>query len=78
MAVEIESILLCAIGIAIGASLAVLLAAQFEEQLFHVSPSDLGALTTTALLIIAVAIVATAVPCRIIARTDPASSLKSM
>lgn len=76
--IVMRSVILCGTGVATGTALAVLIATQFEEQLFQVRPADLTVLTGTAVLIIAVAVAATVVPCRIIARTDPASALKTL
>ena len=76
--IVLRSAFLCVLGIGVGAVLVVMTAAQFEDQLFNVRPTDFWVLASTAILMIAVAIIASFVPARLIAKADPASALKIM
>jgi ABC-type antimicrobial peptide transport system permease subunit len=72
----LRSTVLCVLGIVAGTILAVVIATQFQDQLFNVLPSDRWVLASTAILIVAVAVIASLIPGRLIAKTDPASALR--
>jgi putative ABC transport system permease protein len=64
-------------GIVIGAAMAVAATRVLESMLYDVSPTDPIAFGTVALLVAAVALVASYVPARRALRIDPAETLRA-
>jgi ABC-type antimicrobial peptide transport system permease subunit len=71
-----EALLLAGAGILIGIPLALAAARATSALLFGVGPFDLPAFTVAALLLLAVAAIATIVPGRRAGRLDPSSALR--
>ncbi|MFN0180426.1 MAG: ABC transporter permease [Gemmatimonadales bacterium] len=68
---------LVAVGIAVGTGLALAVANLLRQQLFGVQPADPVTFTAVALLLVAVAVGAAAMPARRAARVDPVGTLKA-
>ena len=71
-----QGLRLALIGVAIGAALAVAAGQALESQLLGVAPTDAVSFAGTAALLLAVAVVACAVPARRAARLDPIRALR--
>jgi predicted permease len=63
-------------GTLIGAALALVMARAIENRLFGISPTDVPTLLATALLLCAVALLASWVPARRASRVDPVEALR--
>jgi putative ABC transport system permease protein len=72
-----EGVRLAALGIAIGTTVAALLAPLLRALLFGVKPLDTPTFAAVALLLLSVAVTATYVPARRAAHVDPTIALRS-
>jgi putative ABC transport system permease protein len=72
-----EGVRLAALGIAIGTTVAALLAPLLRALLFGVKPLDTPTFVAVALLLLSVAVTATYVPARRAAHVDPTIALRS-
>lgn len=72
-----HSLLLAAIGLVVGVAGGLFLSRFIESLLFDISPTDPGTYVAVAVLLIATAIAASALPARRASRVDPVSVLRS-
>lgn len=71
-----QGLLLAAIGVAIGVSLAIAIGAVLRSALYGISPTDPWALAGAALVVLAVATLASWLPARQAAKVDPMIALR--
>jgi ABC-type antimicrobial peptide transport system permease subunit len=67
---------LALLGTAIGIPIALAVSYSFEGALYQVSPADPAALAGTALLLVAVALLASYIPARRATKVDPMVALR--
>jgi putative ABC transport system permease protein len=66
-----------ALGIAIGAALAIVATRAVASLLFHVTPTDIRTFAFTAVVVAATGLAAAWIPARRAARIDPVSTLRA-
>jgi putative ABC transport system permease protein len=74
--VVVQSLRMTLLGIAFGAAGAMLVTGLLDSLLFEVSPADVRVLLGVSVILLATAAVASALPARRAARTDPAQALR--
>ena len=72
-----QSVLLAGIGLVVGVVAAVLVSGVLQSMLFEISPTDPVTLVGAALVLMAVALLAAAIPARRAARVDPMVALRA-
>jgi predicted permease len=72
----LHALKLTAAGIAVGVAVGLLLTRYLSSQLFHLSPNDPGTYAAVAVLLLGVALIASAIPARRATRVDPLTSLR--